>query len=467
MASPEADLVDYALALRPGDIPAPVARHAADIVLDTIGVAVGAAARAHHSGAICEAYVLDRRGRSPAGEATLWSGQGAALADDAALCNGTWAEVLDYQDVVVDPRNNGHAGVAIVPASLAVAELVGADGAAFLTALVAGFQVSLAVLRALGRNHRNAGRGFRTSTLAAPLGATVACGRLLDLGRDQVLDALGIAGACAVSGLMPSLSPAEGRFGMDKDLANGLSAELAVRAARLAARGMTGSHAVITGDRGVLASHGHGDATPLGLPAGGVPDLAAVALKKYPASYGVHACVEALLGLMEEHGLKAADIVHIVARVKADSASSLSSRVLANHMAARFSLPYAIASAAVRQHCVIDDFEAAAIGDAAVRAMMDRVEVVADPALTEFHRATGGFPGEVEIRTPHATLRRRIDYPVGSAQRPMSRDEMAAKFHALTAGHLVPATQSALIAAIAGLGDIGDVRTLTRLLARL
>ena len=465
MASPESELVDYALSLRASDIPAGVGRQAADIAQDTIGVAIGAAVRRHQSGLICEAYMLERRGSASTGEATLWSGQGCAIAEDAALCNGTWAEVLDFQDVVVDPRNNGHAGVAIVPATLAVAELVGADGVSFVAALVAGFQVSLAVLRALGRNHRNAGRGFRTSTLAAPLGATVACGRLLGLDRDRVLDAMGIAGASAVSGLMPSLSPAEGRFGMDKDLANGLSAELAVRSARLADRGMTGSHEVITGDRGVLASHAHGDAQALSIPPGGVPDLSAIALKKYPASYGVHACVEAVIGLMNDHGLSAEDILGIVVRVKSDSASSLASRTLANHMAARFSLPYAIASAAVRRHCTLDDFEEAAIGDADVLAMMDRVEVLADRELTEFHQLTGGFPGDVEIRSARATIRRRIDYPIGSQQRPMSKGDMAEKFRALTKGHFSKEMQDEVLVAMAALGQIDDVKNLSRLFA--
>ena len=463
MPFPEAELVDYAFSLSAADIPPGVAARAGEIALDVLGIGIGAAARRHESWLICEDSVRARIGREPPDEATLWSGAGSLAAEDAALCNGTWAEVLDYQDVLVDPRNNGHAGVILVPATLAVAEQAGSSGAEFLAALVGGLEVTVAILRALGRNHRSAGRGFRTSCLAAPLGAAVACARLLGLPREGALNAMGIAGACAVSGLLSSLSPALGRFGMDKDLANGLAAELAVRSARLAGRGMTGSWEVVTGDRGVLASHGHGDARALRAPRGPA-DISAVALKKYAACYGVHAAVEAAITLMTEHAVSPAEITGVHVRVKADSASSLASRALVNHMAARFSLPYCVASAVVRRRCSLEDFEGDAIADPAVLAMMDRVTLEADPALTAFHDETGSFPGDVEITTGNGRLRRRIDYPAGTAQRPMTRDEVTAKFRDLTAPHLSSATQRNVIAACADLAGIGLVRDAMRML---
>jgi 2-methylcitrate dehydratase PrpD len=77
--------------------------------------------------------------------------------------------------------------------------------------------VTLAVLRAVGGAHRAQGRGFRTSSIGSPIGATVACARLLGLDLDQTLNAMGIVGACANKGLMPSLSPRRGNFGDDKD----------------------------------------------------------------------------------------------------------------------------------------------------------------------------------------------------------------------------------------------------------
>ena len=456
----EADLIAYALALSYDDMADNQRAHIVNLVIDVFGTAMGAAALGHESGAICEAYAIERRAGGK-GEATLWSGNGRLPSDEAALCNSTWAEVLDYQDVIVRPRNNGHAGEIIVPAAIAIAEFVKADGRSLIAALAAGLEVTIAILDAVGRRHRSDGRGFRTTAIAAPLGASIACAKLLGLDADRTLDALGIAGACAISGLMPSLSSSEGRFGMDKDLAIGLAAQLAVNAARLAQRGMTASHAVLTGERGILASHAHGDARPLAIPARGAPNIRDAALKKYAASYGVHASVEAVLTIMSAQVVRPDEIQKIIVRVKDDSVETLSARTLANHVAARFSLPYCVASAAMRGHCDLADFEPEAIQDLGVREMMTKVELVADPVLTDFHRRTGSFPGEVELVTARGTFALRIDYPRGTRERPMESREVDAKFRALTARRFSGEAQEGFLALARGLAGLADIGELT------
>jgi 2-methylcitrate dehydratase PrpD len=464
VAPPEHALADYAARLTYADIEPGAARHVADLIFDTVGIAIGAFAGGHESGIIPEDHVLATVGNTGRG-ATLWSGRGTVPADQAALCNGTFAEVLDYQDTVVDPRNNGHAGVTIVPAAFAVAEREGRSGAELIAAVTAGLEVTIAVVRAVGRRHRSEGRGFRTTSIGAPLGAAVACGKLVRLGRDGLLNAMGLAGACAPNGLMPSLSPSNGSFGMDKDWVNGLAAQLGVNSADLAKRGMTASDRVVTGDRGIAASHAHGDAAALVAPKRGAPDIANVALKKYAACYGVHTAMEAASGLAAENGLSPGDIDEVVVRIKADSAVTLGGRTIANHMAARFSLPYAVASAVCRgSGASMHDFDEPAIHDAAVLAYMDRVRVVADPELTRFHDETGGFPAHVELHAGGKVHERRIDYPPGSFQRPMPRGELEAKFAELTEGRWPAGGRDAFVATAARMADLGDIRELTRLL---
>ena len=460
---PEHRLIDYALALTAAELDPVDRQRVADIVFDNLGIAIGAYVARQSSGLICEDYMLERGAARGDSGASLWSGRGTLPPDEAALCNGTWAEILDYQDTVVDPRNNGHAAVTIVPAALAVAEARGASGAELIAAVAAGLEVTIAVLRAVGRGHRAEGRGFRTTSIGAPLGAAVACAKLLGLDRAQALNAMGIAGACANNGLMPSLSPSNGDFGMDKDWVNGLSAQLAVNAAGLAARGMTASDAVVTGDRGILASHAHGDAHALKTPEGGAPNIRFVALKKYAACYGVHTAMEATMNLMARHDIEPAAIDGITVRVKADSCQTLAGRTIGNHMAARFSLPYSVASAAIRGAARMADFDAPAIFDADVLAFMERVALLPDPALTRFHEETGGFPAHVEIRSGGRAQDERIDYPVGSHERPMSRAELEAKFAELTARHWPEARRAEILAAAADLAALDDIRALTRL----
>ncbi len=463
-SAPEHRLAEYALSIGYGAMDPVVRDRVADIVLDNIGIAIGAHAARQPTGMICEDYIVERRGNQAGGGATLWSGRGAVAPDEAALANGTWAEILDFQDTVIDPRNNGHAAVTIVPAVIAVAEQEGAGGKDIIAAVAAGLEVTVAILRAVGRAHRAEGRGFRTTSIAAPVGAAVACAKLLGLTQEQTLNAMGLAAACANNGLMPSLSILNGSFGMDKDWVNGLSAQLAVNCANLAGRGMTGSHAAVTGERGIVASHGHGGGADLETPNSGTPNIQCIALKKYAACYGVHTAVEAALELLAAHKLDAADIERVTVYVKADSATTLGGRNIANHLAARFSLPYAVASAVVRGRCAIADFDEPAIADATVLAFMDRVHIEADGDLTHFHDRTGGFPARVEINAAAKRVECRIDYPAGSHQRPMSRQDVMAKFTALTRGRWPDGRQAQIVAMGSALDRVGDIRELTRLL---
>lgn len=462
----EHDLTDYVLALGYDGMDEASRSFVSAVILDTVGIAVGAFAAGHRAGLICEDDLLacSPSGPSGPGLASLWSGRGGGFPEDVALCNGTWAEVLDYQDTVVDPRNNGHAAVTIVPAALAVAEAVHASGQDLIAAVAGGLEATLAILRAVGRNHRAEGRGFRTTSIAAPVGAALACAKLLGLDPSRALHAAGICGACTPCGLMPSLSPTSGLFGIDKDLANGIAAQLAVRSARFAAGGMTGSDAVVTGERGILASHAHGDALPLETPSGGTPNLRHVALKKIPACYGCHSAMEAAAWICANNGLTAADVERVTVAVKADSAETLSGRKITNHMAARFSLPYCVALAITRGSPGLADFEAPAIHDDAVLSLMTKIHLEPDVELTEFHRRTGGFPARVTVGAGGGRHERRVDYPLGSFQRPMTPADLEDKLTALTDGHWSEPRRRQVFDKSWRLAELDDVRELTALL---
>lgn len=459
---PELSLATYIHGLTFSDIEEETRLQISKIVFDAIIISIGAFNEKHASGMINEDFIL-KNNRSEAGS-TLWSGRGKLPANLAALCNGTWAEILDYQDVVVDPRNNGHLGVTIIPAAIAVAEREKSTGAELITALAAGLEAAIAVLRAVGRKHRSDGRGFRTTSIAGPLGAAVACAKLLNLSVTEILNAMGIAGACSPNGLMPSLSPSNGSFGMDKDWVNGQAAQLGVNAADLAKHGMTASARVVTGEMGIVASHGHGDGKPLLTPVSGTPNISHISLKKYACCYGVHSAIEAAKEICKINNIIHSDIEKVSVYVKADSAKTLSTRNITNHMAARFSLPYAVASAIVRQDRLsMHDFEEPSIFDKTVLNLMDKIEVVADPELTDFHIQTGGFPAKVDIWVERIKCSQRVDYPVGSYQRPMSWNDLGVKFSELANAHFKDQQLVHILTVARNLSNIENISNFTEL----
>ena len=454
--SPESVLIDHAMAVDYDGLDPALRRHVRDLIFDTLAIGIGAAVGNHASGRITEDYAVSLGGRS---EAMLWSGKGAVTAEQAALVNGTLAEILDYQDTVIHPRNAGHLAVTIVPAALAVAEAVGADARLLGSAVAAGIDVGVSVLAAVGTRHRRDGRGFRTTALSGPIGAAVACARLLGLDHHKTLMALGIAAAAAPKGLMTSLGGGTAEFAMDKDLQNGLCAEMGVVAARLAERGMTGASRAVTGDNGFLASHAEGDALPLLPPAPGDSFVRYPCLKGHPACYGALAAVEATLQLRAEGIPPIADIEAVRVHIKDVSAVTLNVYSIPNDMAARFSIPYCVASTLIRGHLQTSDFSEAALADQAVLALMPRVEVVASPELSKVYREEGLFAGEVELIAGNQSWRPRVMDPPGSFANPLGPERLRKKFSEMVDGTWSVERQDALLSAFEDFDGI-DVRRL-------
>ena len=339
----------------------------------------------------------------------------------------------------------------------------GASGAEALAALIAGIETQLAILRALGRRHREDGRGFRTTTISAPLSAALACARVLGLDREAALNALGLAAVLHPAGLLVSLAPENDAFGMDKDFANGQAAAVAVavKASLLAARGVAASGQAVSGVSGLIESYAFGDGRPLVPPVPGRFETCRVALKRYPACYGCHAAIEAALALRAEDGLAdPAAFQSVRVRVKKAAAETLNVYAIRNHMAARFSLPYCVAAAFVRGRVEEEDFSDRALADPGVLALSQRIEVIEDPRFTRLYHESGSYGGAVDVTHAGRTVSRGFDDAPGGPTNPLPDDVVVAKFHALSAPIWDEARRQAIADAVAGIEALQDVRAL-------
>lgn len=369
-------------------VPTRVSAHLARLVTDTIAIAYHARAGAVGAAAFDGAY-------GGAGECAVWAG-GSGSAEGAALLNGTAAEALDFQEVLIDGRNNGHAAVVIVPAILALAQERGIGGDRICRSLWIAFAANVALARTLGRGHREGEVGFRTTSLTAPVAAALGLGYLLSDDPAIAAHSVAICAASLPAGLLAAMSPKAADFSVDKDLSVGFSARHAVSCAGLAAAGATGPSTALVGPRSWIASYGfdtvvmdHLATDPLSV------DIEAYALKLFPANFGCQCAIQ--LAIAMHRTLNVADIRSVEVRVKSSSASSLSTRVLTTHVAARFSLVYSVASAFVRGRSVLSDFDEAAFNEQAVHDFMPRVSLVDDPAMERRHRTEGVFPAAIRV----------------------------------------------------------------------
>ena len=455
---PEQALIAFALSDAHTPLPPAATEAAKLILLDTLAVAL-AARLAGHDAADRALAALDG-----GGSASVWGRTEGASPAAAALANGTAAETLDHQEVLLEGRNNGHAAVVFVPALLALADHAGAvvTGSDLLAATAVTLAVNRSLLLALGRGHRDAGRGMRTTALGAPIAAALAGARLLRLPPDAATAALGLAAGALPAGLLASLAPDNQSYAMDKELAVGLAARHAVESVLMAAAGVTATATAVTGPRGVLATFGHDTAQPLSAPEG-FDGLDRYALKRWPTNYGTQSAIAAALDVRERLDGRSVDAVTV--RVKTSSAESLATRKLPSHSAARFSLPYVVASVLLRGAPEPAHFTPAAVTDPAVQELMERTTLEADAAMETRHRAEGVFPAHLSV-TPQtgAVMHAEVVDPWLECD-PAARREMAEGKARLALSSADPLADD-LIAAIGGLDRAGDLGRLTQILRR-
>jgi 2-methylcitrate dehydratase PrpD len=424
-------------------IPARVRTEAALLALDTIGNAL-AATPEDFGRAVLE--VAARLGGPP--ESALLGRAGKVAAANAVLANATLAHGLDFDDTREDAIV--HTGCVAVSTALAVGEVAGASGRAMLEALIAAVEVMCRVgLVVPGALHA---RHFHPTAITASFAAAAAAGRLLGLSEDELVRAFGLCGSQA-SGIIEYL--ADGSW--TKRLHPGWNAHAGVTATLLARAGFTGPETVLEGGHGLYAAFAGGhDAARLDAQLGTLGqkwELSELTLKPYPCGSIAQPYMDCAARLRATHGVKAEQITAVRCRTAAGPVPRLWEPLAAKHAppngyAAKFSLPYLLASIFVRGRAGLAEFTDAAVREPDVLYVAGRVTYELD-ATIDYPRQ---FIGDVEVTLADGrTLRERQDRPRGGPDAPLTRDEVEAKFRG-NAGVVLPAAQiERAIAAFAGL----------------
>ena len=174
-----------------------------------------------------------------AGGATLIQG-GTAAAPIAALCNGTLAHCLDFDDTYV--KGITHTSAPVWAAVSALGEEVKATEAEMLNAFITGFEVSARAGGGLGE--AVTARGWHGTGIFGRLGAAAAAAVLLKLDRNASRHALGLA-ATQTSGLVASFGT------MAKPFHAGKAAMDGVLAAQLASKGFVAAENLLDAGAGL------------------------------------------------------------------------------------------------------------------------------------------------------------------------------------------------------------------------
>lgn len=336
----------------------------------------------------------------------------------AALVNGASSHVVEQDDV-----HNGavfHPATVVFPATLAAAQQTGADGRAFLTAAVVGYEAGVRVGAFLGRSHY---RVFHTTGTAGTLAAAAGVAHLLGADEWTMLHALGSAGTQA-AGLWEFLRDAAD----SKQLHTAKATADGLLAAYIARDGFTGARRILEGEQGMAAGMSR-DADPAKLTAGLGERWAILetSFKFHASCRHTHPAADALLQAMQQHHLKADQIARVRAHVHQAAIDVLGpvTNPQTVHQA-KFSMGFVLALIALHGSAGVTDFTDEALHNPAIRAFLPRVEMTLDAEIDRAYPER--WIGLVEVETTDGRqVASRVDVPKGDPGNTLSRAELEAK----------------------------------------
>lgn len=450
-------LGDFAATSYADGVPDDVATSVQQRVLDVLGLCV--AAHRLPTSAAAVGHVLDQGGHA---QATAVGAPTRVTAAQAAFANGVLAHSLDYDDTHLPSVL--HPSASVVPAALAAAEHAGASGEQVVRAVAVGLEVAVRLGMAgydeqLG-NSVFFEHGQHATSITGAMGSAVAASLLY--GADPV-HALGLTASMA-SGIIE----ANRTGGTVKRLHCGLAAQAGVTAAQLVRRGFTGPPTVLEGRFGFFEAWLHGQFFPAA-----VTDrlrtewsVPGIFFKPYPANHFTHTTVDAGRAF-RERGVTPDQVASVVVGVAGSTARTIGEpievkRTPETGYQAQFSGPFAFAAGLLGGGGLgtgLDDYTDALAQDPERRALMAKVDVVADDECDAIYPFQ--FPAVVTLTTTAGdVLVEKVLTNRGGPARPLTDDELTTKFRDNVAGRLDDAAADAVRRAALGLRDAADVTPL-------
>lgn len=401
----------FAAALDIDQLPTTLREQVGWILADTIAAIAGGSAES-------ELQSLASR-LDDAGPATLIGLGRSSSMDVAALVNGTAGTFLEMDEG--NRFSRGHPAIQVIPAALALAQQRGADTAAFLSAIVSGYEVGSrigAAARLRGTMHPHGTWGT--------IGAAAACARLTGAAHTAMQSAINISASLTTATSKRTML--EG--GLVRNIYAGMANRNGLLAYQLACSGFTGERdGVASLMRDIISDHFDTEAVVAGL--GDEWHLMQNYFKLHSCCRFNHGTLDAIDQLATRGALPDADQISAIAVTSYAYAAELDDPAPHNTLGAKFSVPFAVATRIVHGSSGLRSFNQDAVQNLQVRELAARVNITEDPAMTR--RLPLERPARVVITLRDGTM---VEAEVGANRGddalPYSRDELGGKFLDLT-----------------------------------
>ncbi len=375
---------------------------------------------------------------------------------EAALANGMLAHSDETDDT--HPPSQSHPGCSVVPSALAVGEKWGIDGQRFMRAVALGYDVGPRFTATLGKLQYMADSHRSTHALSGTFGSAAAAASAAGLNAQQMRWVLSYTAQLA-SGLASwqrDTEHVEKAFDF-----GGMPAKNGVTAALLVEAGGTGVDDVLTGPDNFFQAFGpKNDVAMLVDKLGERYEITRTNIKKWTVGAPIQAVLDALEILIRKYNFDPEQVRKIVVRVATNEAKIVDNREISD-----ISLQHMVAVMLVDRTVTFKSaHDKARMTDATILKHRAKVQLVGDEALEKFLPRRAAI---VEVTTNDGkTVVERVDDVKGTAENPMTRDEVIAKARDLIVPVLGPRTFESLTARIFDLEHLRSVRELRPLIQK-
>ena len=373
---------------------------------------------------------------------------------EAALTNG----ILAHSDETDDSHapSQSHPGCAIVPSALAAGEQFGIGGSTLLRAVALGYDVGTRVTMTLGAAKFQTETHRSTHAIAGTFGAAAAAACAAKLTVQQMRWVLDYSAqeASGIAAWQRDTEHIEKAF-----VFAGMPARAGITAALLVNSGWTGVDDIFSGPDNFLAA-----CVPQADPAGLIDklgeryEIVRTNIKKWTVGSPIQAPLDALELIKKDNAFAVVQVQAVVVRVATQEAVVVNNRempdICLQHMIAVMLLD---GTASFRSAHDVDRMK-----DPAILRVREKVKLVADEDLDRL------LPKRVAIvevtLADGKRLSQRVDAVRGTAENPMTRDEVLAKARDLVAPILGADHTKSLIDIVFNLDDGASFREMMRLL---
>lgn len=349
---------------------------------------------------------------SPAPQASLLGRTEKVDMANAAMINGISSHTFDFDDTHL--KTIIHPAGPVASAVLALGEHIGATGRAMLDALVLGIEVSCRVGNAVYPNHYD--RGWHITGSTGMLGSAAACSRLLGLDAERTQMALGIAASQPI-GLRE-------QFGtMTKPFHPGGAAKAGLMAALMAKHGYTASKRALEAPRGLMQVFSDKtDWSEITERLGETWEIALNTYKPFACGIVIHPSIDGCVQLRNQHDLKPEQIAKVTLKVHSLVLELTGKKTPADGLQAKFSVYHSCAAGLIFGRAGEHEYADEIVNRPDVVALRSKVEAIVDDSIDE-------ASADLTIETTDGrTLHVFVEHAIGSVERPMSDEQLKAKF---------------------------------------